>query len=94
MAELLWYDQIDRVRNAHKRHVYREKNGTLIRVCNVSDNGGISKSRSKLERVKATEIARDPNACNRCLKTEGLDKLQTKPKGADNVEYDPFGVFE
>jgi hypothetical protein len=96
---LIWVDSIDRVGNGAKRHIY-EKDGTVYaRLCGIADNRGhAAASTSELVRVEDTEFAVNVNACEKCVEVSGLgpyrEENMNAGSGADNVDYDPFGVFD
>lgn len=96
---MYWYDTIARVGRGAKRHIYESSdiNDRTIyrRVCGTSDSGGANASvdsKRHLTYTDMNEIITDPNACERCLSSTGLDAVDPPSRGADAVDYDPFGV--
>lgn len=95
----IWVDKLLAIDVGQKRHVYEEADsGRLIRACRNTRGGSVMPESSDIERVEGTEFALRPNVCENCLRTTGLKSYRennrvTSEGSADDVDYDPFGVF-
>jgi hypothetical protein len=91
-VSLLWADSVNRVGSGRKVHAYERGNGGFVRQCGVRDSDGPLKRRD-LVRVEVVEWAKDANTCESCKTSLGVAHYEPQPRGAESVNYDPFGVF-
>lgn len=102
-SDLLWADPQDRTvaaasthRKALKRHIYVKEGSELVRRCGATGMSNRSTvTEDDLMRVEPEEFAADVNACDNCLSYSNLEDVAQNARsgGAEEVDYDPFGVF-